>query len=95
VTALTDSRRRGKAAPLRYQALERGDHLVKPRVWLAEMPRAIKDPTPAQPFDCEGSFKAFALGVFALGVWASELRSFRNGLSGVQITAIAAPEVLD
>jgi hypothetical protein len=59
-------------------------------MWLAEMARAIKDPTPAQPFDCVGSFKAFALGV-----WASEIRSFRNGLSGVQITAIAAPEVLD
>jgi hypothetical protein len=47
---------------------------------------AINEPAPAQ-LTC---FKAFTLAA-----WASQICSFRNGLSAVQITAITAPDVLD
>jgi hypothetical protein len=68
-TRLSDGPDRQSAArPNRatgYPALESGDHLVRLRVWLAEMAIAINEPVPAQPFDCVGGFKAFTLAAWA------------------------------
>jgi hypothetical protein len=76
--------------PLRYPTRDSGDHVVRPRVWLAETAIAINEPAPAQPFDCVGSFKAVTVAA-----WARQICSFRNGRPGVQVTAIQAREVVN